>query len=101
VVSNSVVRPTVAGAAPELVDNTHAQDERANQCLSLICEERKNDTFDFPLSHKTMDGFICVVIKSAPDFPFHPWPFDRSGTQNAAQHIVCTYPSQLMPLIRC
>jgi len=40
---------------------------------SLICEESQNDTFGFPLSNKTMDGFICVAINTAPDFPFHPW----------------------------
>jgi len=72
--SNNFVRPTVAGAAPELAEKQlMLRMSMQINGSSLICEESQNDTFGFPLSNKTMDGFICVAINTAPDFPFHPW----------------------------
>jgi len=40
-----------------------------NDALSLICEENQNRNFGFPLSNKTMDGFICVAIEHLTGLP--------------------------------
>jgi len=43
-----------------------------NNGTPLICKERQNDTFVFPKSNKTMDGFICVVIENRTGLPVSP-----------------------------